>query len=150
MTRQSSGVTASSGYCRRMADDRTGPVLGEQIAYYRTVAEQYLDGALDRPGGDELEAALNVFPPRGEVLELACGPGTWTSQLLRYAEQVTAVDAAPEVLTLTRAHARRRPCWRRGPRQVRAGRRIRVGTSGRAELTIRGSGRIKPARVAAA
>jgi demethylmenaquinone methyltransferase/2-methoxy-6-polyprenyl-1,4-benzoquinol methylase len=37
------------------------------------------------------------------VLELACGPGTWTPQLLRRASSVTAVDAAPEMLALARA-----------------------------------------------
>jgi SAM-dependent methyltransferase len=32
------------------------------------------------------------------VLELACGPGVWTGQLLRYGSDVTAVDASPEML----------------------------------------------------
>jgi len=32
------------------------------------------------------------------VLELACGPGVWTGQLLRYATDVTAVDASREML----------------------------------------------------
>jgi SAM-dependent methyltransferase len=36
------------------------------------------------------------------VLELACGPGTWTPQLLRHAATVTAVDAAPEMLAEAR------------------------------------------------
>jgi ubiquinone/menaquinone biosynthesis C-methylase UbiE len=34
------------------------------------------------------------------VLELACGPGTWTTRLLRHAEDVTAVDASPEMLAI--------------------------------------------------
>jgi len=37
------------------------------------------------------------------VLELACGPGTWTSQLLRHATDVTAVDASPEMLAIAAA-----------------------------------------------
>jgi len=37
------------------------------------------------------------------VLELACGPGVWTSQLLRYATDVTAVDASPEMLAIAAA-----------------------------------------------
>jgi SAM-dependent methyltransferase len=37
------------------------------------------------------------------VLELACGPGMWTSQLLRYASDVTAVDASPEMIALAKA-----------------------------------------------
>ena len=32
------------------------------------------------------------------MLELACGPGTWTAQLLRHATRLTAVDASPEML----------------------------------------------------
>ncbi|HSO53096.1 MAG TPA: class I SAM-dependent methyltransferase [Actinomycetes bacterium] len=32
------------------------------------------------------------------MLELACGPGVWTGQLLRHASDVTAVDASPEML----------------------------------------------------
>jgi demethylmenaquinone methyltransferase/2-methoxy-6-polyprenyl-1,4-benzoquinol methylase len=37
------------------------------------------------------------------VLELACGPGTWTSQLLHHAEDVTAVDASSEMLAIASA-----------------------------------------------
>jgi ubiquinone/menaquinone biosynthesis C-methylase UbiE len=37
------------------------------------------------------------------VLELACGPGVWTSQLLRHATDVTAVDASPEMLAIAAA-----------------------------------------------
>jgi demethylmenaquinone methyltransferase/2-methoxy-6-polyprenyl-1,4-benzoquinol methylase len=33
-------------------------------------------------------------------LELACGPGTWTTRLLRHADSVTAVDAAVEMLAI--------------------------------------------------
>ncbi len=75
-------------------------LLSEQRAYYRTLAPDYLDQVLDLAGGDELAAALDAFQPRGSVLELACGPGTWTAQLLRHASDVTAVDASPEMLAL--------------------------------------------------
>jgi SAM-dependent methyltransferase len=51
-------------------------------------------------GGGELEAALDDFRPAGDVLELACGPGTWTVQLLRHAAKLTALDASPEMLAL--------------------------------------------------
>jgi SAM-dependent methyltransferase len=87
-------------------DDELDPLLAEQIAYYRAVAPEYGDHAIAVAGGDELQAALNAFRPEGDVLELACGPGTWTVYLLRHAASVTAVDASPEMLALASARAR--------------------------------------------
>ncbi len=84
-------------------DKRLEPLLAEQLAYYRAVAGEYEDHALDAPGEDELFAALDSFRPTGCVLELACGSGLWTAQLLRYAETVTALDAAPEMLAAASA-----------------------------------------------
>lgn len=75
-------------------------LLDEQIAYYRAVAAEYQDHALPFGGEDELSAALDAFRPTGRVLELACGQGAWTGRLLRYADEVTAVDAAPEMLAI--------------------------------------------------
>jgi len=49
-----------------------------------------------------LRRALGEFAPQGRVLELACGTGLWTGELVRYAERVVAVDAAPEVLEINR------------------------------------------------
>lgn len=46
--------------------------------------------------------ALDAFAPTGAVLELACGPGVWTAQLLRHAASVTALDASPEMLARAR------------------------------------------------
>lgn len=84
-----------------MSDDEVG-LLTEQVAYYRARAPDYLQGTLDLPGAQEIEAALEAFRPTGDVLELACGPGTWTCQLLQHAATVTAVDAAPEMLRIAR------------------------------------------------
>lgn len=78
-------------------------VLDEQVTYYRTLAPEYLNQGLDLPGGGELTEALKAFRPTGSVLELACGPGVWTGQLLRYATDVTAVDASPEMLAIAAA-----------------------------------------------
>ena len=90
--------------------------LKQQLDYYRARAGEYDDwwfrvGRYDR--GPEanaawftevarLEAALERFDPRGEVLELACGTGLWTRHLVAHADRVTAVDGAPEVLELNR------------------------------------------------
>jgi trans-aconitate methyltransferase len=76
-------------------------LLAEQIAYYRARAPEYSDGVIPGAiGGGELEAALDAFRPAGDVLELACGPGTWTEQLLEHADSLTAVDASPEMIAL--------------------------------------------------
>jgi demethylmenaquinone methyltransferase/2-methoxy-6-polyprenyl-1,4-benzoquinol methylase len=92
-------------------------VLSEQRRYYGARAPEYDDWwlrraryALDAASADgwfadvaELEAELERFDPRGDVLELAAGTGNWTRHLVRHAERVTAVDASPEVLELNRA-----------------------------------------------
>ncbi len=85
------------------SEEKLDRLLGEQLAYYRSLAADYLDQALDLPGAGELAEALEAFQPTGSVLELACGPGVWTGQLLRYATDVTAVDASPEMLAIARA-----------------------------------------------
>jgi SAM-dependent methyltransferase len=82
-----------------------GPLLGEQASHYRAIAGEYWDRYADLPGGEELTEALDAFRPAGSVLEFACGRGVWTSQLLRHATDVTAVDASPEMLAIAAARA---------------------------------------------
>jgi demethylmenaquinone methyltransferase/2-methoxy-6-polyprenyl-1,4-benzoquinol methylase len=77
-------------------------LLAGQVTYYRACAAEYGEHALDLPGGDELDDALTSFAPAGDVLEMACGSGTFTTLLLDYATSVTAVDAAPEMLAIAR------------------------------------------------
>lgn len=48
-------------------------------------------------------AALNAAAPLGDVLELACGPGTFTSELAAHATSVTALDASREMLEIAAA-----------------------------------------------
>jgi SAM-dependent methyltransferase len=79
------------------------PLLAEQIAYYRALAPDYEHNMLTDEGAGELEAALDAFAPSGDVLELACGPGTWTPRLARHASNLTAVDASPEMLGRARS-----------------------------------------------
>jgi demethylmenaquinone methyltransferase/2-methoxy-6-polyprenyl-1,4-benzoquinol methylase len=92
-------------------------LVAEQLAYYRARAPEYHEwherlGRYDR--GPELQrqwlaevaevaAALEAFAPAGRVLELACGTGWWTERLLRYAANITAVDASPEVIAINRS-----------------------------------------------
>jgi SAM-dependent methyltransferase len=82
--------------------DETNGLLAEQVAYYRAIAAEYESLSLPGWGGDEVAAALDDFRPAGDVLELACGPGVCTGLLLRHANSVTAVDAAPEMLARAR------------------------------------------------
>ncbi len=92
-------------------------LLAEQAIYYRERAPEYDDWWFRRGRYDqgpewnagwfaevaEIEAALERFDARGDVLELACGTGLWTQHLVRTAKRVTAVDASPEVIELNRA-----------------------------------------------
>jgi SAM-dependent methyltransferase len=88
---------------RSPGGEELSQLLNEQAAYYHALAPDYLDQGLDLPGGDEVTEALEAFRPTGSVLELACGPGVWTRQLLRHAADVTAVDASPEMLAIAAA-----------------------------------------------
>jgi SAM-dependent methyltransferase len=83
--------------------EEVGRLLDEQAAYYQALGAEYSDHVLDFPGSDELDEAIEAFRPTGSVLELACGPGVWTGQLLRHAADVTAVDASPEMLAVAAA-----------------------------------------------
>jgi 2-polyprenyl-3-methyl-5-hydroxy-6-metoxy-1,4-benzoquinol methylase len=92
-------------------------LVGEQISYYQARAHEYDEwffrqGRYDR--GDELNKqwfsevkqvrqAVDAFRPTGYVLEIACGTGLWTEQLVQYARQVTAVDAVPEMLAVNQS-----------------------------------------------
>ena len=89
--------------------------LDEQLTYYRERAPEYdawalRQGPFDR-GRDnarwfaeiaKLEKALERFDPKGKVLELAGGTGQWTERLVRHADELTVVDASPEVLEFNR------------------------------------------------
>jgi len=92
-------------------------LLSEQIAYYQSRAHEYDEwffrqGRYDRGPGlnqqwfkevEEVHRQLRAFKPEGSVLELACGTGIWTGQLLQHATHITAVDAASEMLAIHRA-----------------------------------------------
>lgn len=83
-------------------DEPTDRLLAEQMAYYDARAHEYDEHPLLLPGGAELASGLEAFAPHGDVLELACGTGTWTTELLRFAVRITALDASPAMLALAR------------------------------------------------
>src|SRR5262249_2075531 len=81
-------------------------ILHDQIAYYRKRAQEY-----DETTGqtEDLQQAfararalLQQHAPFEQMLELACGTGTWTRALLPLGRELTAIDASPEMLALAR------------------------------------------------
>ena len=81
--------------------------MQDQIAYYRHRAAEYDETSTPKgdplsPEGNELRAALRAFAPRGRVLEIACGTGSYTLELVPFADHLTAVAASPEMLELAR------------------------------------------------
>ena len=79
------------------------PILNEQIEYYRARAQEYDESIAGV--SDLLESGRNLLLKLGKfdsILELACGTGIWTETLLQMGNEVTAVDAAPEMLNIAR------------------------------------------------
>jgi 2-polyprenyl-3-methyl-5-hydroxy-6-metoxy-1,4-benzoquinol methylase len=82
----------------------TDELLADQVAYYRQRAGEY-----DVTAYDDVAAArgritrlVTEMQPTGRVLEIACGTGLWTQALARFADMVTAIDAAPEAVVIAR------------------------------------------------
>ena len=75
-----------------------------QVAYYRHRAAEYdLTSYEDVPRADRrIAALLDQLRPDGDILEIACGTGIWTSHLASHARSLTALDAAPEMIALAR------------------------------------------------
>jgi ubiquinone/menaquinone biosynthesis C-methylase UbiE len=88
-----------------LPDDR---LVREQIDYYHRRATEYdatstPEGGALKEQGLRLEQALRDFRPQGEVLEVACGTGTWTRRLIGFADELTALDSSAEMIRLARA-----------------------------------------------
>ncbi|ANW19457.1 class I SAM-dependent methyltransferase [Streptomyces clavuligerus] len=73
-----------------------------QIAYYRARAAEYDIAYSERMHMPRLANALDGLPIHGDVLELACGTGQWTRLISDRARSLTALDAAPEMLSVAR------------------------------------------------
>jgi len=81
-------------------------LLRDQRDYYRARAPSYEHDLYAWPGAeDALELATSAVPADGSILELACGTGVWTERLLSRSADVTAVDAAPEMISIARTRA---------------------------------------------
>ncbi len=91
-------------------------LLEEQIRYYRERTPEYDEWFFRRGRYDwgpeqtrlwfkeieEVRRSLDASNPTGNVLELACGTGLWTEQLVPHAARLTAVDSSPEAIELNR------------------------------------------------
>jgi ubiquinone/menaquinone biosynthesis C-methylase UbiE len=97
------------------SSDPNRDILNEQIAYYRARASEYdqtvLGSSLDPAGGRrdqfpgglaEARDLLSQQGPFHNALELACGTGIWTEVLTTIADNITVIDAAPEMLAIVR------------------------------------------------
>jgi ubiquinone/menaquinone biosynthesis C-methylase UbiE len=95
----------------------TDNLLKEQLDYYRARAQEYDESvqqtgrfAVPEPASIETDpewtqivAALHALKPVDKVLELACGTGIWTKELVEVGKDITALDGAPEMLDTNRA-----------------------------------------------
>lgn len=78
-------------------------LLDEQIAFYRARAPEYDQSLGTLAALAPLMRALRATAPTGDAVELACGTGLWTIELLKIAQTVTAIDSSPEMLARNRA-----------------------------------------------
>jgi SAM-dependent methyltransferase len=88
--------------------DPAAVLIASQREYYDLRAPDFGDASRpDRivPGLMDpatLRAVVDEFAPRGDVLEIACGSGSITRELVRHAASVTAIDASPRMLERNR------------------------------------------------
>ena len=89
-------------------DDRVADLIESQREFYDLRAPDFGDETVPdrRVSGhmaSELARALiDEFAPTGDVLELACGNGKFTRELVRHARTVTAIDGSPRMLERNR------------------------------------------------
>lgn len=90
--------------------------IQEQIAYYQARAKEYDEwfyriGRYDRGveinqrwfnEADVLKDFVRQVGNVESVLELACGTGIWTQELLKIGKQITAIDASQEMIEINR------------------------------------------------
>lgn len=87
----------------------TEDLIAAQRAYYDERAPDYLDlskpsdrqvrGWMPEQLGSEL---IDAFAPTGDVLELACGGGACTRDIVRHARALTCVDGSPRMIERNR------------------------------------------------
>jgi futalosine hydrolase len=83
-------------------------VLAEQVSYYDAIAGSFashVEAAETKP----LDAMATAFaelegriPVGSAIVEIACGPASWTRRLARIAGHITAIDSSPAMLAAAR------------------------------------------------
>jgi len=83
---------------------RNDALVAEQLQYYRARAAEYDATSYGAVSAEmaSVPAIVDRLGISGDVLELACGTGIWTAELVRHATTLTALDGAPEMLELAR------------------------------------------------
>jgi SAM-dependent methyltransferase len=88
--------------------DRLAGLIASQREFYDLRAPDFGDETVpDRRVSGKMaielaRALVDEFAPTGDVLELACGNGSFTRELVRHARTVTAVDGSPRMLERNR------------------------------------------------
>jgi demethylmenaquinone methyltransferase/2-methoxy-6-polyprenyl-1,4-benzoquinol methylase len=88
---------------------RPNPLLDQLRTYYDERAPDYMDPSKpsDRKGRggapeDLVRLLVDEFAPTGDVLEIACGSGAFTREIVRHANAVTALDGSPRMIERNR------------------------------------------------
>jgi demethylmenaquinone methyltransferase/2-methoxy-6-polyprenyl-1,4-benzoquinol methylase len=93
-------------------------VFKEQLTYYNARAREY-DESLQGVGSSSttqpeyeeanqewqhIVNALRALGPVDDILELACGTGIWTRELMSIGASITAIDGSSEMIEINRAN----------------------------------------------
>ncbi len=84
--------------------EQVNDLVAGQLRYYRARAAEYDATSYGAVSGERasVPAIVDRLGISGDVIELACGTGIWTAELVRHAATLTALDGAPEMLELAR------------------------------------------------
>jgi demethylmenaquinone methyltransferase/2-methoxy-6-polyprenyl-1,4-benzoquinol methylase len=87
-------------------------LVSSQMAYYDLRAPEYLDTSksdrreIGAMAPKFVAEVVDEIGPSGDALELACGTGVFTRELVRRVRSLTAIDASPKMLERNREMVR--------------------------------------------
>ncbi len=82
-----------------MTDQR---IFDEQTGFYRARASEYDQSLATRDQLETVKQSLRTMGPFDDIVELACGTGLWTQELVNIGRTVMAIDASPEMIEISR------------------------------------------------